>query len=113
MCIRDRGYGLSLAVWSMAAVLHGFATGTAGFAIARALLGVGESGNFPAANKTVAEWFPPVSYTHLDVYKRQATYTSLCIDGSSFLSVALSVMWRHTLISAPPEKIGVSPGIAV
>lgn len=52
------GYGLSLAVWSMAAVLHGFATGTAGFAIARALLGVGESGNFPAANKTVAEWFP-------------------------------------------------------
>lgn len=52
------GYGLSLVVWSVAAMVHGFATGTGGFAAARALLGVGESGNFPAANKTVAEWFP-------------------------------------------------------
>ncbi len=52
------GYTLSLVIWSLAAVLHGLARGTGGFAAARALLGVGESGNFPAANKTVAEWFP-------------------------------------------------------
>lgn len=52
------GYAVSIVVWSLAAMFHGFATGTWGFAAARAALGVGESGNFPAANKTVAEWFP-------------------------------------------------------
>ena len=37
---------------------HAFATGVAGFAAARFALGLGEAGNFPAAIKTVAEWFP-------------------------------------------------------
>jgi ACS family hexuronate transporter-like MFS transporter len=30
----------------------------AGFIVARFVLGLGESGNFPAAIKTTAEWFP-------------------------------------------------------
>ncbi len=53
-----KGYAWSLVIWSMAAILHGFARGTTGFMGARALLGFGESGNFPAAIKTTAEWFP-------------------------------------------------------
>ncbi len=52
------GYALSLIVWSVAAILHALAKGTGGFIGARALLGVSEAGNFPAAIKTVAEWFP-------------------------------------------------------
>ena len=52
------GYAFSLILWSIAAILHAFATSTFGFAAYRALLGVAESGNFPAAIKTVAEWFP-------------------------------------------------------
>jgi len=52
------GYALSLAVWSIAAMLHAAARSTLGFAGARALLGISEAGNFPAAIKTVAEWFP-------------------------------------------------------
>lgn len=52
------GYALSITIWSIASALHGFASGTLGFAAARALLGVGEAGNFPAANKVIAEWFP-------------------------------------------------------
>lgn len=52
------GYAISIVIWSVAAMLHGLATGTWGFAAARAMLGMGESGNFPAANKTVSEWFP-------------------------------------------------------
>jgi MFS transporter, ACS family, aldohexuronate transporter len=52
------GYAISLTVWSIAAILHSFARSTLGFAGARALLGVSEAGNFPAANKTTAEWFP-------------------------------------------------------
>ena len=52
------GYAFSLILWSIAAILHAFANSTFSFAAYRALLGVSESGNFPAAIKTVAEWFP-------------------------------------------------------
>src|SRR5437762_12890525 len=43
--------GLSLAVglWSLASMGHALVRSVAGFGVARALLGIGESGNFPAA----------------------------------------------------------------
>lgn len=52
------GYAASLIVWSLAAMGHALVHSVAGFSIARFVLGVGEAGNFPAATKTVAEWFP-------------------------------------------------------
>jgi MFS transporter, ACS family, hexuronate transporter len=52
------GYALYLAVWSVAAAVHGLARSAFDFGLARFFLGIGESGNFPAALKTVAEWFP-------------------------------------------------------
>jgi MFS transporter, ACS family, hexuronate transporter len=52
------GYALSTVLWSIAAVAHAAANTVMGFGIARAALGVTEAGNFPAAIKTVAEWFP-------------------------------------------------------
>ncbi|HEV3139440.1 MAG TPA: MFS transporter [Vicinamibacterales bacterium] len=72
-----RGFALALTIWSLAAmaaaavprfgpaaaVLLGtvgltYSASVAGFIVVRFLLGLGESGNFPAAIKTVAEWFP-------------------------------------------------------
>lgn len=52
------GYALSLTIWSLASIGHAFAKSTFGFVGARAVLGFSEAGNFPAAIKTVAEWFP-------------------------------------------------------
>lgn len=52
------GYALSITLWSIAAVGHALVKSTFGFLIARSALGVTEAGNFPAAIKTVAEWFP-------------------------------------------------------
>jgi MFS transporter, ACS family, aldohexuronate transporter len=52
------GYALAISVWSLAAMSHALAGSMLGFAAARFLLGLGEAGNFPAAIKTVAEWFP-------------------------------------------------------
>ncbi|CAN5815500.1 MFS transporter [soil metagenome] len=52
------GYALSLLVWSIASIGHAFVGSTGGFMAARGLLGFSEAGNFPAAIKTVAEWFP-------------------------------------------------------
>lgn len=52
------GYALATALWSIAAMAHAIATGTIGFSVARIFLGVTEAGNFPAAIKATAEWFP-------------------------------------------------------
>jgi MFS transporter, ACS family, hexuronate transporter len=52
------GYTVYVIVWSLAAAGHALASSAFGFAAARFMLGLGESGNFPAAVKTVAEWFP-------------------------------------------------------
>lgn len=52
------GYAMSTFLWSLAAIGHAFVTSTMGFSVARAFLGVTEAGNFPAAIKTTAEWFP-------------------------------------------------------
>ncbi len=56
-----KGYTLSIGIWSIFGMLHAAVTrgmGWIGFAVARFGLGFGESGNFPSAVKTVAEWFP-------------------------------------------------------
>ena len=52
------GYAAAVLVWSCAAMLHAVARSTVQFALMRFLLGLGEAANFPAAIKTVADWFP-------------------------------------------------------
>ncbi|MBZ5513266.1 MAG: MFS transporter [Acidobacteriia bacterium] len=53
------GYAIAMAWWSLAAMGHALARSAFSFGVARFLLGAGEAGNFPAAIKAVAEWFPP------------------------------------------------------
>ncbi|MBN1396755.1 MAG: MFS transporter [Bacteroidetes bacterium] len=80
------GYSVAMALWSLAAMAHSMATSVIGFAIARFSLGLGESGNFPAAIKTVAEWFPK---------KERALATGIFNAGSNVGAVAapLVVPW--------------------
>ena len=52
------GYALSMVFWSLASMAHAAAGSFASFFVARAALGLGESGVFPASIKSVAEWFP-------------------------------------------------------
>ena len=68
------GYSISITIWSIAAMLHAAVKSTFGFGIARAALAAGESGNFPAAIKTVAEWFPK---------KERALATGILDSGSN------------------------------
>jgi ACS family hexuronate transporter-like MFS transporter len=53
-----RGFALFIATWSAAAMLHAAAVGKQSLMGFRFLLGLGEPGNWPAAAKAVAEWFP-------------------------------------------------------
>jgi ACS family hexuronate transporter-like MFS transporter len=77
------GYTISLIVWSLAAMLHAIVKTTLGFGFVRAALGLGESGNFPAAIKVVAEWFPK---------KERALATGLFNSGANIGAVAAPVM---------------------
>jgi ACS family hexuronate transporter-like MFS transporter len=52
------GYALAMVVWSLAGMFHAAAGSVAAFASARFALGLGQAANFPAAVKSVAEWFP-------------------------------------------------------
>jgi MFS transporter, ACS family, hexuronate transporter len=51
-------YVIIMAFWSLASMGHALAVSALGFGVARFFLGLGESGSFPAAIKTTAEWFP-------------------------------------------------------
>jgi MFS transporter, ACS family, hexuronate transporter len=53
-----KGFSVAMVFWSLAAMAHALARSAMGFGVARIALGLGEAGNFPAAIKTVAEWFP-------------------------------------------------------
>ena len=80
------GYALSIAMWSLAAMGHALVSTVLGFGAARFLLGIGESGNFPAAIKTVAEWFPK---------RERALATGLFNSGSNVGAIIapLTVPW--------------------
>lgn len=52
------GYTLAISLWSIAGIAHAATRSVLAFSGARFFLGIGESANFPAAIKTIAEWFP-------------------------------------------------------
>ena len=52
------GYAVAIAIWSLAALAHALVRSALGFGLVRFALGFGEAGNFPAAIKAIAEWFP-------------------------------------------------------
>jgi ACS family hexuronate transporter-like MFS transporter len=80
------GYAVTIVWWSVAGMLHALARSAFGFGLARIGLGLGEAGNYPAAVKTVAEWFPQ---------KERALATGLFNAGTSIGVVAalLIVPW--------------------
>jgi ACS family hexuronate transporter-like MFS transporter len=77
------GYSISIIIWSVFAMGHALARSTFGFTIARSGLGVGESGNFPSAIKSVAEWFPK---------KERALATGIFNSGANIGAVVAPIM---------------------
>lgn len=84
------GLALAITVWSLACGLHGFMTSVFGFCVARVLLGISEGGNFPAAVKTVGEWFPK---------RERALATGIFNSGSNVgilvAAVAVPLITKH------------------
>jgi MFS transporter, ACS family, hexuronate transporter len=94
-----RGLSLSVAFYSIAAMLTSLATGLRSFAFFRFLLGAGEAANWPGATKAVAEWFP----------KRESGWAVALFDSGSSIGGAIApflVLWvYHTFGSWRPAFI--------
>ena len=94
------GYAVSIAAWSIAAIGHALVGSISGFFAARIALGLGEGGNFPAAIKATAQWFPK---------KERAFATSLFNSGANVgailapavvPAIALHLGWHWAFIFA-------------
>lgn len=92
------GYGLSTLVWSIAAIGHALANSTIGFGIARAALGVSEAGNFPAAIKTVAEWFPKKERAFATGIFNSGTNIGAVIAPLTVPWIAVNMGWKWAFI---------------
>lgn len=91
------GYTLSIAVWSFFGMLHAAirpAFSLIGFIVARFGLGIGESGNFPAAIKTVAEWFP----------KKDRAFATGIFDASTSVGAILAPFVVGAIVSVEGDN---------
>ena len=86
------GYALTILIWACASISHSIVTSVIGFCIARIFLGLGESGNFPAAIKATTEWFPS---------EERALATGLFNSGTN-----ASFFIAPLLIAAVTERFG-------
>uniref|UniRef100_A0A372IT14 MFS transporter n=1 Tax=Paracidobacterium acidisoli TaxID=2303751 RepID=A0A372IT14_9BACT len=77
------GYALSITLWGLASISHIFARSVVAFGAARFALGLGEAGNFPAALKATADWFPA---------EERALATGLFNSGTSAASLVAPLL---------------------
>jgi MFS transporter, ACS family, hexuronate transporter len=95
-----KAFTIAICIWSIAAMLPGAAFSVTTFAVAMFLLGIGESANFPACIKTVAEWFPK---------RERATATGIFNSGANVGNIVVPlivptlvalVTWRGAFVVA-------------
>lgn len=92
------GYAAALVFWSLAAMAHALARTPFGFGAARFALGLGEAANFPAAIKSVAEWFPKKERALATGLFNAGTNVGAVIAPAVVPWIALSFSWQWAFI---------------
>src|SRR5689334_18409407 len=93
-----RGYAVAIVTWSIAAMSHAFARSAAAFSAARFALGLGESGNFPAAIKAISEWFPARERAVATGIFNAGTNVGAVVTPAVVPFIARTVGWRWAFI---------------
>jgi MFS transporter, ACS family, hexuronate transporter len=88
------GYLVALVWWSLAAALHATAANTVSLGFWRAVLGIGEAGNFPAAIKSVTEWFPKQDRAFATGIFNAGSNVASMIGPPAFAAIAAAYGWR-------------------
>ena len=94
------GYVVSITAWSLAAAAHALVTTIGGFGVARIALGVGEGGNFPAAIKVVAQWFPRKERTFATTLFNSGGNVGALLAPAIIPPIALAFGWHGAFIIA-------------
>jgi len=93
-----KGFSLSVFFWSVAAMGHALVSTVIGFSMARFALGLGESGNFPASIKTVAEWFPRKERALATGIFNAGTNVGILFAAAIVPPITLTYGWRWTFV---------------
>ncbi len=94
------GYTVSIAAWSVAAMGHALVGSVGGFFWARVALGLGEGGNFPAAIKTVALWFPKKDRALATTIFNSGTNVGAIVAPAIVPWMAFTWGWQSAFIAA-------------
>jgi ACS family hexuronate transporter-like MFS transporter len=94
------GYALSIAFWSVAAMGHALVGSVGGFFAARIALGASEGGNFPAAIKAVALWFPRRERAFATAIFNAGTNVGAIVAPAVIPAIAFSLGWRWAFVLA-------------
>ncbi len=92
------GYALSVILWSIVCAAHALVGNALGFGIARALLGITEAGNFPAAIKATAEWFPLKERSFMAGFINAGSNMGVIVAALLVPFLALNYGWQSAFI---------------
>lgn len=92
------GYALCMAFWTTAGLFHAFVITPIQFGIVRFFLGIGEAGNWPAALKLTAEWFPPHERSTASGIFNSGSALGAIIVPPLVAYLAISYSWQTTFI---------------
>jgi len=93
-----KGFSLAVIFWSFAAMAHALVSSVLGFIVVRFALGLGEAANFPAAIKTVAEWFPRKERALATGIFNAGTNVGIIVAALTAPWIALNLGWRWTFV---------------
>lgn len=93
-----KGFSLGIIVWSIAGILNGFVHSFFHLKMVRALLGLGESTNFPSAIKTTSEWFPKKERAFASGVLNAGTNIGVIITALAMPYIILHYGWRFAFI---------------
>jgi ACS family hexuronate transporter-like MFS transporter len=100
------GYAIAIFIWAMASLSHSLVHTVIGFCIARALLGLGEAGNFPAAMKAITEWFAPNERALATGLFNSGANASFFIAPILIAAVTLHFGWRSAFLCTGSMGLG-------
>jgi ACS family hexuronate transporter-like MFS transporter len=94
------GYSIAITIWTVDHVAHGFGGSVASFMAARAVLGVGEAGHFPAVVRSSSEWFPQKERAYAIGWVNSGTTVGVILTAPTLwlFMQALGLGWRETFI---------------
>jgi ACS family hexuronate transporter-like MFS transporter len=94
------GYAIAISIWTIGHVAHGFGGSVASFMAARAVLGVGEAGHFPAVVRSSSEWFPQKERAYAIGWVNSGTTIGVILTAPTLwlFMQALGLGWRETFI---------------